>query len=314
MATLFCPSVAHVSPVFCVVAHSSRPICQWLGTKKCAKQQATVSQGRSELGGAATPASNCQKKSVIPQVLLDPSRTKAQNCSRTFATWPLLMLALIRRSPQGHARSWDVSRRHLADKRGEGRPRELLEAARPESDSGAPRAADGDPLPQLRHQIQVPVPVHPLQEHVGFIHGRMKPRIFLLVLMFLPTLPCPPPHLSPRIGRHSKSLDTQRFACALCTGQLVLLTPSKPRAPTPFASFVKENYGTARQQLAGQSHGEVMRKLSADFASKTKLNQTWTANEFNLWNTSAPVLEQLLSSGFLCLYFFGMCSCEFSRC
>ncbi|XP_040904238.1 acidic repeat-containing protein [Toxotes jaculatrix] len=76
------------------------------------------------------------------------------------------------------------------------------------------------------------------------------------------------------IGRHSKSLDTQRFVCALCTGQLVLLTPSKPRAPTPFANFVKENYGTVRQELAGQSHAEVMRKLSADFASKTKLSQS----------------------------------------
>ncbi|KAM8732768.1 germ cell nuclear acidic protein isoform 1-T1 [Acanthopagrus schlegelii] len=76
------------------------------------------------------------------------------------------------------------------------------------------------------------------------------------------------------IGRHSKSLDTQRFVCALCTGQLVLLTPSKPRAPTPFASFVKENYGTVRQELAGQSHAEVMRKLSADFSSKTKLSQS----------------------------------------
>ncbi|XP_071313229.1 germ cell nuclear acidic protein [Trachinotus anak] len=74
------------------------------------------------------------------------------------------------------------------------------------------------------------------------------------------------------IGRHSKSLDTQRFMCALCTGQLVLLTPSKPRAPTPFANFVKENYGTVRQELAGQSHADVMRKLSADFASKTKLS------------------------------------------
>lgn len=57
-------------------------------------------------------------------------------------------------------------------------------------------------------------------------------------------------------------------------GQLVLLTPSKPRASTPFANFVKENYGTARQELVGQSHAEVMRKLSADFASKTKLSQT----------------------------------------
>ncbi|XP_051276800.1 germ cell nuclear acidic protein isoform X2 [Dicentrarchus labrax] len=76
------------------------------------------------------------------------------------------------------------------------------------------------------------------------------------------------------IGRHSKSLDTQRFVCALCTGQLILLTPAKPRAPTPFANFVKENYKTARQELAGQGHAEVMRKLSADFASKTKLSQS----------------------------------------
>ncbi|GLD62066.1 acidic repeat-containing protein-like protein [Lates japonicus] len=76
------------------------------------------------------------------------------------------------------------------------------------------------------------------------------------------------------IGRHSKSLDTQKFVCALCTGQLVLLTSSKSRAPTPFANFVKENYGSVRQELAGQSHAEVMRKLSADFASKTKLSQS----------------------------------------
>ncbi|XP_036404427.1 acidic repeat-containing protein [Megalops cyprinoides] len=76
------------------------------------------------------------------------------------------------------------------------------------------------------------------------------------------------------IGRHSKSLDTQRFVCALCTGQLVLLTPAKPRGATPFASFVKENYGSVRQELVGQSHAEVMRKLSADFASKTRLSQS----------------------------------------
>ncbi|KAM9309020.1 germ cell nuclear acidic protein [Pholidichthys leucotaenia] len=76
------------------------------------------------------------------------------------------------------------------------------------------------------------------------------------------------------IGRHSKSLDTERFVCALCTGKLVLLTPSKPRIPTPFANFVKENYGNVRHQLAGQSHAEVMRKLSADFAFKTKISQS----------------------------------------
>ncbi|XP_061643329.1 germ cell nuclear acidic protein isoform X1 [Phyllopteryx taeniolatus] len=74
------------------------------------------------------------------------------------------------------------------------------------------------------------------------------------------------------IGRHSKSLDTQKFVCARCTGKLVLLTSAKPRPPTPFAKFVKENYGSVRQQLAKQSHAEVMRKLSKDFASKNKLS------------------------------------------
>ncbi|TRZ03433.1 hypothetical protein DNTS_000425 [Danionella cerebrum] len=76
------------------------------------------------------------------------------------------------------------------------------------------------------------------------------------------------------IGRHSKSLDTSKFVCALCTGQLSLLTPSKPRAPTPFANFVKENYGSTKKEFAGQSHAEIMRKLSVDFASKTRLSQS----------------------------------------
>nr|XP_061793272.1 germ cell nuclear acidic protein-like [Nerophis lumbriciformis] len=76
------------------------------------------------------------------------------------------------------------------------------------------------------------------------------------------------------IGRHSKSLDTQKFVCALCTGKLVLLTPSKPRPPTPFAKYVKEHYGSVRKGLVDQKHAEVMRKLSADFASKSKLTDT----------------------------------------
>ncbi|XP_077465736.1 germ cell nuclear acidic protein [Stigmatopora argus] len=74
------------------------------------------------------------------------------------------------------------------------------------------------------------------------------------------------------IGRHSKSLDTQKFACALCTGKLVLLTSSKPRPPTPFAKYVKEHYGSVRQELVDQKHAEVMRKLSVDFAAQTKLD------------------------------------------
>nr|XP_060632250.1 germ cell nuclear acidic protein-like [Anolis sagrei ordinatus] len=75
------------------------------------------------------------------------------------------------------------------------------------------------------------------------------------------------------IGRHSKSLDTQRFACALCRGPLVLCQPTRKdgtpagRALTPFAKFVKENYSSAKHSQQGLSHGAVMKKLSADFAS-----------------------------------------------
>ncbi|XP_063164777.1 germ cell nuclear acidic protein [Candoia aspera] len=75
------------------------------------------------------------------------------------------------------------------------------------------------------------------------------------------------------IGRHSKSLDTQRFVCALCKGQLVLCqsklkdgTPAK--APlAPFAKYVKENYSSTKRSQQGLSHGAIMKKLSADFAN-----------------------------------------------
>ncbi|XP_066494033.1 germ cell nuclear acidic protein [Tiliqua scincoides] len=79
------------------------------------------------------------------------------------------------------------------------------------------------------------------------------------------------------IGRHSKSLDTQRFVCALCQGQLVLRQPlRKGGAPaaaslTPFAKYVKENYASAKRAQQGLSHGAVMRKLSADFAAQAHL-------------------------------------------
>ncbi|KAM3912038.1 germ cell nuclear acidic protein [Leptodactylus fuscus] len=80
------------------------------------------------------------------------------------------------------------------------------------------------------------------------------------------------------IGRHSKSLDTEKFVCALCKGKLVLQTATrKDGSPsvtqlTPFAKFVKENYGSAKKEMTGMSHAEVMRKLSSDFSTKTKIS------------------------------------------
>ncbi|OWK54323.1 Acidic repeat-containing protein [Lonchura striata] len=83
------------------------------------------------------------------------------------------------------------------------------------------------------------------------------------------------------IGRHSQSLDTARFACAFCGGQLALRqpagrggTPARTQL-TPFAKYVKENYALAKREQHGLSHAEVMKKLSADFALKTKLEDSF---------------------------------------
>ncbi|XP_075436969.1 germ cell nuclear acidic protein isoform X2 [Ascaphus truei] len=82
------------------------------------------------------------------------------------------------------------------------------------------------------------------------------------------------------IGRHSKSLDIQKFVCAVCQGKLVLLTSArKDGTPSntqlaPFAKFVKENYGSAKKEMTGLSHAGLMRKLSADFSTKTNISDS----------------------------------------
>ncbi|XP_040577336.1 uncharacterized protein [Lepeophtheirus salmonis] len=81
------------------------------------------------------------------------------------------------------------------------------------------------------------------------------------------------------IGRHSKSLDTDKKCCGYCKGRFVLLrnynkgvnTPissqsssqTTPRTPNAFASFVKEHYKTHKKP--GISHGDVMKTLGTMF-------------------------------------------------
>nr|XP_048273686.1 germ cell nuclear acidic protein isoform X2 [Myodes glareolus]XP_048273687.1 germ cell nuclear acidic protein isoform X2 [Myodes glareolus]XP_048273688.1 germ cell nuclear acidic protein isoform X2 [Myodes glareolus]XP_048273689.1 germ cell nuclear acidic protein isoform X2 [Myodes glareolus] len=82
-----------------------------------------------------------------------------------------------------------------------------------------------------------------------------------------------------RIGRYTRSLNTERFICAKCKGHLVLLplfrkdgTPIVPYV-RPFAKYVQENYRAVFNGTAGISHGNVMKRLSKDyFASKQKAN------------------------------------------
>ncbi|XP_036913955.1 acidic repeat-containing protein [Sturnira hondurensis] len=74
-----------------------------------------------------------------------------------------------------------------------------------------------------------------------------------------------------RIGRYSRSLDTERYACTSCKGRLVLLpltrkdgTPIKPHV-RPFAKYVKNHYRIVRQGMKNPTHGDVMRQLSKDY-------------------------------------------------
>jgi len=98
------------------------------------------------------------------------------------------------------------------------------------------------------------------------------------------------------IGRHSKSLDTQRKICGKCHGTFecrknseigtpagsrngsqagsatsLSSAPSTPRTPNKFALFVKENFATAKKENAGMSHGEIMKLLGQDFKDRMKV-------------------------------------------
>ncbi|XP_035872263.1 acidic repeat-containing protein [Phyllostomus discolor] len=74
-----------------------------------------------------------------------------------------------------------------------------------------------------------------------------------------------------RIGRYSRSLDTERSVCTSCKGRLVLLplyrkdgTPIKPHV-RPFAKYVKQHYRIVRKRMRNATHGDVMRKLSKGY-------------------------------------------------
>ncbi|XP_058146893.1 germ cell nuclear acidic protein [Dasypus novemcinctus] len=77
-----------------------------------------------------------------------------------------------------------------------------------------------------------------------------------------------------RVGRYTRSLNTERFICARCRGSLVMLpltrkdgTPIEPHV-RPFAKYVQENYRAVKREVDGISHGDVMKKLGKDYGAK----------------------------------------------
>ena len=71
------------------------------------------------------------------------------------------------------------------------------------------------------------------------------------------------------VGRHSKSVDTEKQRCGKCHGKLELLphlladgTPAKPRAPSAWQLFCKQHMAEVKAANPSATHKEVMGTLS----------------------------------------------------
>ncbi|GFS09181.1 acidic repeat-containing protein [Elysia marginata] len=91
-----------------------------------------------------------------------------------------------------------------------------------------------------------------------------------------------------RIGRHSKSLDTDKKVCGHCLGKFEVYltrdlnssegartpaTPRTPRTPNKFALFVKESYAEVKKKDNSLKHADVMKILSQQFSEKNKISE-----------------------------------------
>ena len=67
--------------------------------------------------------------------------------------------------------------------------------------------------------------------------------------------------------RHSKSIDPARHSCGVCRGKLAQTKPAprKQAGPTSYAAFVKANFASLKQQMAGAPHKEVMAALGQKY-------------------------------------------------
>ena len=120
--------------------------------------------------------------------------------------------------------------------------------------------------------------INPLKPH--WANFSMCPNFFRFLLDFF------------SIGRHSKSLDTEKKVCGYCHGRFELMqnsgslsnsgadptmTPKTPRTPNRFALYVKEHYSTVKKRDKNLKHGDVMKELSKQFAEMNKIWDEYVA-------------------------------------
>lgn len=75
--------------------------------------------------------------------------------------------------------------------------------------------------------------------------------------------------------RHSKSIDPARHRCGSCRGQLnqTKPVPRKQTGATGYAAFVKANFASLKQEMAGKSHKEVMSALGQKYREEKAKNE-----------------------------------------
>lgn len=74
------------------------------------------------------------------------------------------------------------------------------------------------------------------------------------------------------IGRHSDSLDVNRFRCGICHSTLVRLgrfnadgTPAKEKVASGFALYVKEKYSAIKGDNQMTPHKEIMKLIATQY-------------------------------------------------
>ncbi|XP_020289260.1 uncharacterized protein LOC109857403 [Pseudomyrmex gracilis] len=90
------------------------------------------------------------------------------------------------------------------------------------------------------------------------------------------------------IGRHSKSLDTEKSRCGYCFGKFELLINKKTKSgtvqmqmlkkePSGFALYVKQNYNLVKKEKSNMKHADVMKILGQQFSAIKIANKNHVA-------------------------------------
>ncbi|KAG9948580.1 hypothetical protein KCU85_g4999, partial [Aureobasidium melanogenum] len=95
--------------------------------------------------------------------------------------------------------------------------------------------------------------------------------------------------------RHSKSIDPARHSCGVCRSKLAQTkpVPRKQAGPTTYAAFVKANFASLKQEMAGAPHKEVMAALGQKYRDQKAKGELGISTPPSVVDDMAPALGVL---------------------